>query len=665
MENIIQPKLKLLNHIIDQICQPNPKIIKNTDDGQSLLRRNKVLLFLHLLAIIMMMVFYKLTTTNKFTLLNSYSSICIFELATFLLLCRSYPLALKIFYFTLVSVVGPYSVYACQEAFPLTWISVHVFPTYVLYVNGLPAYIFQIILQIGYLAFIYKPFVTDLIIHSNPVLFAEQIVNISVAGIVTNVLIISITSSALKKASSEIIIHKMKQNELERQKAFLLGFSHELRNITNSLLGNIQLALLEDLSVKVKCLLNSCQIFGGLLLHLINNALDVGKVEVGELEINPTSTPIYDTLEKIWNICIQLVKNRQLQGYLKVQNKLPRILKIDQYRLMQIITNLVSNATKFTEKGIVSMDVQWIEGADRVLPQYFEPAPYDETDEGLFEKNDSLSILNDDQIFLNLQQTNIDRRKIENNIDITKGVIKIIVKDTGCGIYKEKLPNIFNRANDNADDETVKRLGTRLSLFVTKCLVQRMNGDIRAYSRVGKGTTFILCLPLEVAEENRVKIFPKEEVKKFIETSNLRALLVDDMQFNRMILANYLKSVKITNTTEARNGQEAFEIFKRNVDHETKQSFDVITMDVEMPVLDGKKAVELIRNYEHQYNLKPCLIIMVSGNCSESEISECLNPSKLTGYKNADFFLKKPASIDELSNVITGWYQKTLSLQHL
>jgi len=192
-------------------------------------------------------------------------------------------------------------------------------------------------------------------------------------------------------------------------------------------------------------------------------------------------------------------------------------------------------------------------------------------------------------------------------------------------------------------------------------LVQRMNGEIRVYSQINKGTTFILCLPLQVAEENRVKKISKEEVKNFIESSNLKVLTVDDMYFNIMILTNYLKNLKITNATEAGNGQEAFDLFKSNVNFETKKSFDIVTMDVEMPVMDGKKSVELIRQYEHENNLDPCLIIMVSGNCSESEIAECLNPNKLTGLKNADSFLKKPASVDDLSNAITSWYQKKLN----
>ena len=654
--------MEFLFNLTDRICRPNPKTAKNEQDAKFLLKRNRVLLILHIVSLLIVLLFYGTTNGREYEPWSLHFTLITIEIITFLALCRSHPFALKAFYFILLSLIGPYAISSIHEAFSLAWISIHVFPTFLLYTNGPSAYILQVILQIFYLKFLYKSYLTSLVIHSNPVVFAEHMVDVCVIGVLSNTLIMAITSYALKKANHEILVHKIKQADLERQKAFLLGFSHELRNITNSLLGNVQLALLEQISDKVKELLNSCEIFGGLLLHLINNALDIGKAEVGELEINPTSTAIYDTLEKIWNLSVQLIKNRQIEGHLRVQNQLPRMLKIDQYRLMQIIINLISNATKFTERGSVSMDVQWIEGSGSVDKKNFEPAPYDE--EGIFEKNQSFSHLADNQIFANLQQKNIDKNKIQDSVTAKKGILKIIVRDTGCGIPEEKLPGIFNRTSEHVLHDPSRRLGTRLSLYITKCLVERMNGEIKAYTRINKGTTFILCLPIEVAEENKIKKPLKEhEIKDIITTSNLQVLVVDDIQFNRVILSNYLKNLGVrTPATEARNGQEAFDIFKGSVNIRNKQSFNINTMDVEMPVLDGKKAVELIRNYEHEYKLNPCLIIMVSGNCSESEISECLNPSRVTGLKNADFFLKKPISIDDLSNVITSWYQKKLSL---
>jgi len=658
----IQERMLPIKKVIKQICQPNPKAYKSAEEGEALFRKNNVLFFLHVLTILAAFMFVKIGHRRQLTLWNSYSLVCVFDFLVFLSLCRSYPLTLQVFYFVAVSLIGPCSVLLLEEAFSLSWVSVHVFPSYILYANGLPAYIAQVILQIFFSEFLYKPYLTNMVIHSNPVLFAEEITTISIGGIITNLIIVSISVSALKKANQKVIIHQMKQNELERQKAFLLGFSHELRNITNSLLGNIQFALIEKPPGKVRDLLKSCELFGGLLLNLINNALDIGKAEVGELEVNPTPIAIYDTFEKIWNVSVQLIKNRQLEGSMRLCNKIPQMLKIDHYRLMQMIINLVMNAVKFTEKGNVTIAVQWIDGAGSVRPEHFEPIPYDQTEEGIFEKNESISLLVQDQIFLNLQQTTVDLKKIENNIETTKGVIKITVRDNGCGILPEKLPNVFKKADEITYKGDTKRLGIRSSLFVTKCLVEKMNGEIKAYSQVNKGATFILCLPLQVAEENSFRAMSKEEARNFVESSNLKALIVDDMQFNRMILKNYLKNLKITTTpAEAKNGQEALEIFQNSVNLEARKSFDIITMDVEMPVMDGKKAVELIRNYESEHNLNPSLIIMVSGNCSESEISECLHPNKITSLRNADSFLKKPTSIDDLSNVITSWYQKTLN----
>ena len=128
------------------------------------------------------------------------------------------------------------------------------------------------------------------------------------------------------------------------------------------------------------------------LLHLVNNIVDTGKVEIGELEVNPTPNAIGSLLEKVWGVCAQLIKTKRLNGRMYVKDNLPDMVSVDHHRLMQILLNLVGNAIKFTDTGSILIDVQWLSGEDEVTEESFEPCPFDE--DGLFEKIKAVGILN-------------------------------------------------------------------------------------------------------------------------------------------------------------------------------------------------------------------------------------------------------------------------------
>jgi len=132
-------------------------------------------------------------------------------------------------------------------------------------------------------------------------------------------------------------------------------------------------------------------------------------------------------------------------------------------------------------------------------------------------------------------------------------------------------------------------------------------------------------------------------------------MIVDDIEFNLFVLANSMNKLGIQLTSVARNGQEAFEIYKSQV--EKNQPLDIITLDIDMPILDGKKALKLIRTYEMEMNIRPCLVIMVSAFCSDSEIRDCLgSPERRSSQMKANFFLKKPASVLDFFQVLKTLY---------
>ena len=245
------------------------------------------------------------------------------------------------------------------------------------------------------------------------------------------------------------------ENALEQQKTFIYSFSHELRNSINSLLGNLQLVLQEALPSKTKEMINIAKVCGEILLHNINNVLDTGKHEIGKLEVNPAPTHLHELLQRTWGIYTELFRQKKLKNQLRIDKGLPPVLEIDSHKINQILLNLVGNSIKVTEKGAVAATVKWLEHSV-ISDKCFEPIPYDETDEGLFEKEENLSTVNPSRFsdsvpgFLGVQN---DNRRHSNEGHLlhsrsqqeSRGVLKIVVKDTGSGMKKEALDKLFQK----------------------------------------------------------------------------------------------------------------------------------------------------------------------------------------------------------------------------
>lgn len=173
------------------------------------------------------------------------------------------------------------------------------------------------------------------------------------------------------------ILHESKKAEIEQLKTFFHSFSHEFRNPVNSMIGNISLAVSEEIPHHVKDMLNKALVCGELLTNLISNVLDQAKADIGELAVFPTQVKIYEQVTKIWGLCSAMIKGKNLKGILKVDRSLPLLLKLDPYRTLQIILNLVGNACKFTQQGQITMTFKWIPGPKKVDDEHFLPEPFD------------------------------------------------------------------------------------------------------------------------------------------------------------------------------------------------------------------------------------------------------------------------------------------------
>lgn len=322
---------------------------------------------------------------------------------------------------------------------------------------------------------------------------------------------------------------------------FLANMSHEIRTPMNAVLGFAELLndLVDDPLQKsyIKSILSS----GKNLLGLINDILDLSKIESGKLEIQWASTNPKNLFEEIISVFSVKTSEKNLQLILEIDEKLPSCLILDELRLRQVMFNLIGNAIKFTQKGSVTIKVS------------------------------------------STYKVNMDSL-----VDI-----KFEIKDTGIGIPQKDIDKIFEAFTQQVGQDARKFGGTGLGLTITKRLVELMGGQLQVESVHGKGSNFIVFLQnigvgaLEIKQ--KIDVIPEN-----ITFRNAKILLVDDIAMNREVVKGFLKPY-LLDITEAENGLIALEKLQ-------SQSFDFVFMDIKMPIMDGyeaKTAIDKLPELSH------------------------------------------------------------------
>jgi len=559
-------------------------------------------------------------------------------------------------------IIGAYGVYLSNSGYQgiqSAWMGAQIFPFFVYAIShSYWHFLIQNIVQILCLNLIYKPKMEEAIMDNSAFTFTQKFCETVSFKVILNMVIFAVAHHFLTINKNNQEKKRTNKVEADRQKTFVLSFSHELRNLINNTLGNINLGLMENLPIKTKEFLRNAEISGELLLNLINNILDTGKVEIDELDITLRENQTYSVFRDIWGVCADIIQNKGLKGRMRIHKSIPQTLKVDKSRLKQIMLNLVDNAVKFTKSGLIDINIEWINNQEKVSNDCFEPHPYDnenDTDEGgIFEKNLALSVFDNDFISLNLSTKDIHNEEFKNyKISANHGILKISISDTGCGIQEEYLKTLFTKSTvhqSHQPQSSNRRLGTRLGLFISKELCKKMNGQIKGFSQKGKGSCFIVCLPIIPVTLNHDISELKARTEKNIQEENkkLKAMVVDDLSVNQNILNLYFKKLDVAEVRQtAFNGLQAYQKYKESVLN--GEPFDLITMDLEMPVMNGKTAIQKIREFEVKKGLKPVLMIIISGNCGKSEMHECLD---MRGNIRADAFLKKPLNLEELKSVV-------------
>jgi PAS domain S-box-containing protein len=337
----------------------------------------------------------------------------------------------------------------------------------------------------------------------------------------------------IKVAEFEILKAKERAEKAVMVKSrFLSNMSHELRTPLNGIIGTSNILLQEEFLDSQKPYLEVLKYSSEHMLHLVNDILDFSKLEAGKMELEFTAFNLREFLQKSANPFLTGPANQQVPLRLDIDDTLDLSIVSDETRLNQVLTNLLANARKFTEKGEIILSAK----AEITKPQSVQ--------------------------------------------------IRFSIKDTGIGIPANKLRQIFESFTQ-ADTETTRKYGgTGLGLAISKALVEKMGSQLKVDSEPGKGSDFFFTLDLKIARNQKAYV-NEEKLRELINLNGLRILLAEDNPINMIVAKRFLQKWNVE-VHEAVNGLQAVELFGA-------QEFDLLLIDLEMPEMDGAQAVTEIR----------------------------------------------------------------------
>ncbi len=388
-----------------------------------------------------------------------------------------------------------------------------------------------------------------------------------------------------KQAEYGFIIAKNEAEQAAQSKAdFLANMSHEIRTPMNGIIGIASLIEDTELSKKQKSYINTIKNSGQSLLVILNEILDFSSLEAGKIDIISEPFDLCSCIDDIYKLFEIPVQEKGLE--LEVEyNDLPDYVLGDQGRIRQVIINLLNNAMKFTDTGSVRLEAAPFEGSDG--------AKY----------------------------------------------IKFSVHDTGSGIPKEKLQDLF-QVFSQVDSSSVRKAGgTGLGLSICKALAEMMGGKIGVDSDDGKGSTFWFTLPLSMPSEGQIVALCTENLLEDTLSEctfyNAKVLLVEDVEVNRFVITEMLEGYGCK-VDYAKNGKVALDMVG-------DKDYDIIFMDCQMPVMDGFEATKGIIETGDDTP-----IIALTANVLEAEKKKCY-AAGMVG------FISKPVTKDMFAPVFNKW----------
>jgi len=363
--------------------------------------------------------------------------------------------------------------------------------------------------------------------------------------------------------NEEVLMNQIETKEVSSKikEQFLANMSHEIRTPIHGIISLTQFVLNTNTTEEQKNYLDLIRKSADTLLVIVNDILDLSKVDSGKMTFEEIPFSLKDTFSASVAAFIPKTIEKKVELKTEMSSDLPNEIIGDPVRLTQIINNLLGNAIKFTDKGYVLIRAK------------------------IKEKNDSYVVL------------------------------EFVIQDSGIGISESQIGNIFESFTQAGNDITRKYGGTGLGLTITKQLIEKQNGTIQVESKPNEGTTFRFCLPYKICKMDDIKKQQPTETTVTLNT-DLKILIAEDHDINRFIIQKMFKEWGIV-CDFAITGIEAVEMAKAKY-------YDVILMDIEMPDMNGYRATEIIRS-ELSAPINSIPIIAMTGHAMNGEKEKCLS----------------------------------------
>jgi signal transduction histidine kinase/DNA-binding NarL/FixJ family response regulator len=384
------------------------------------------------------------------------------------------------------------------------------------------------------------------------------------------------------------IAKKLADDNATLKEQFMANMSHEIRTPMNAILGFTDLIQKTKLDGTQTDYLKAIRISSSNLLNIINDILDFSKIEAGKLVIEKISFSLSALVDSLHVMFLEKAKEKKISFEVSVDEKIPAYLFGDPTRLSQILVNLINNAIKFTETGRVRLSCEL--------------------------------------------------KRIEH--DVAELVFR--VRDTGIGISPEKINHVFDRFNQGNKETTRKYGGTGLGLSIVKDLVELQNGEITVKSKVNAGSEFVVRISYPVSYETTGSLLESQYSSlPAISNNKITVLLAEDNELNQKLAMTYLSGFGL-NVDVANNGLVALEKLK-------EKKYDLVLMDIQMPLLDGYSTAQKIRN-----ELKLSLpVIAMTAHIMPGEKEKCL------GFGMNDY-ISKPFKEVDLHSIVSKYLEEII-----